>query len=385
MDADTFFRCTFQQEIIENVNLPALIPLLNRYKLLTRQEQEQLLNTLFTSDARIMKLTEILPKKGPDCVDKFLDCLRQEKKHPGHTHLLQLIEQQAGITTALQCSRDLQTATRGEFKIFASSSAAHEGGTPYHAMIINLSRRLEALGVGTAQIRTALQQLLPSRDLSVLNSWAILDFTSLHSYLRDRQMCSSIEVDIMLRLLFELGQQALIEQVKDYAESIRKESLLGTTIAHASPVMEDCLLLYICYNNSVELKVESVWDAKQRLCEVLVAERHGFWFVGYEENPVVQFVWQFPSAMFDYCVQRVQQQYTRLLLSDITLIRCLYLNQWNILFNASATVTSLGPVGDSLAMKHPQTKRPIPPPQSGDYDAPPPAKRKPPVLPERGR
>ena len=382
MDADTLFRCTFQLEIIENVNLLALIPLLNRCELLTKQEEEQLLNKLFPSDERIMRLTEILSRKGPDCVSKFLDCLRQEKKHPGHAHLLQLIERRTGITPQCrlgECS--VQKATRGESKMLESSSTAHEDDTPYRAMIIYLSRQLEALGVGTTEIRTAMQRLLPSRDLSILNSWTILDFTSLHSYLSDRQMCSPIEVDVILRLLFELEQHGLINQVHEYVESVRETSLVGT--AHASPVMEDCLLLYVCYKNPAALKVESVWDEKHRLCEVLVAERHQFWFIGYEENPVITFVWQFPSTMFDSCAQRVQQQCTQLLQSDITSIRCLHLNRCNTLFDANGACP--GPIVDSWAVKRPRIECPTPPLQSGDLDTPPPAKRKPPIVTERGR
>ena len=289
-----------------------------------------------------------------------------------------------GGATALaeiQWNIDANMAYPGESKMLESSSTAHEGDTPYRAMITYLSRQLEAQGVGTAEIRTAMQRLLPSRDLSILNSWTILDFPSLHSYLSDRQMCSPIEVDVILRLLLELEQHGLINQVLDYTESLREKSLVGTT--HASPVMEDCLLLYVCYKNPAALKVESVWDEKHRLCEVLVAERHQFWFIGYEENPVITFVWQFPSTMFDSCTQRVQQQCTQLLQSDVTSIRCLHLNRCNTLFDAN--VACPGPIVDSLAVKRPRIECPTPPLQSGDHDTPPPAKRKPPIVPERGR
>ena len=370
--------------MIENVNLPALVPLLNRHGLLTKPEQEQLLNELFTSDVRIMKLTDILPSKGPGCVSKVLDCLRQETKHPGHAHLLQIIEQH--IRTAHQrhggeCSGIEATSLRGESKMLEYSFTSPQGSTSYHAMITSLSRQLEALGVSMAQIKTAAQQLLPTTDASTLNSCPISDFTSLHSHLSNRKMCGPIDIDIILRLLFELGRPELKEQVLDYAESVRENAVIVTT--QAGPATKDCFLICICYKNSVVLKIENLWDKKQCLCELLDIERHQFWFVGYEENPITQVVWQFPSIFFDFCVQKIQQHCTQLSQADVTSVQCLHLNKRHTLF-----CTNAGPMIDSSVIKCPRTKRQAPPLQSGDE--PPPAKRQSSILgdsptPERGR
>ncbi len=87
--ADIFRK--FQAPFLQHLNLREIVPHLFQAHLVTAEECEQLLNEHYTQDKRIIELTAILSKKGPESVQIFLQCLRQEKTHSGHTDLLSAI------------------------------------------------------------------------------------------------------------------------------------------------------------------------------------------------------------------------------------------------------------------------------------------------------
>ena len=77
---------------MELLNLKELVPLLNKYKLLTQQENYDLLReTVAPTERANALLYGILPSKGPGAYRKFIVCLQEETQHAGHQHLAQLL------------------------------------------------------------------------------------------------------------------------------------------------------------------------------------------------------------------------------------------------------------------------------------------------------
>ena len=98
-DPDRVFRRRFQRRILECLNLQAIVPYFYKAGLVTASEVEYLLNDLYTPTERIIKLTSILPSKGPQSIGQFLECLRQEKDHEGHVCLLDEMKNYLQVTS----------------------------------------------------------------------------------------------------------------------------------------------------------------------------------------------------------------------------------------------------------------------------------------------
>ena len=116
-DPDRVFRRMFQRRILECLNLQAIVPHFFKAGLVTASEVEYLLNDLYTPTERILKLTSILPPKGPQSVGQFLECLRQEKDHEGHVCLLDEMEQYLQKTSthsSQSCEESLKFSGLGE-------------------------------------------------------------------------------------------------------------------------------------------------------------------------------------------------------------------------------------------------------------------------------
>ena len=83
---------------LELLNLTALIPVLNKYNLLTLNDNYVLLNYLVSPMERANALIyQILPSKGPGAFKKFITCLQEETEHIGHQELARI------LTTPTKC------------------------------------------------------------------------------------------------------------------------------------------------------------------------------------------------------------------------------------------------------------------------------------------
>ena len=82
---------TFMVDIVQKLDLPAIVPHLVEAQLLTRHDQEELTNKHHSQDIRIMKWVDKLVKKGSDGVLKFVDCLKRCPKAGGHEELIKKI------------------------------------------------------------------------------------------------------------------------------------------------------------------------------------------------------------------------------------------------------------------------------------------------------
>lgn len=96
-------RTHFQSQIIAHLDLPSIAPKLSEAGLLTRSEQQQLLNPLTGREETIANLVLWLGSKGSDCVARFITALRNEHTHRGHAELVRLIENGLQDEPAASC------------------------------------------------------------------------------------------------------------------------------------------------------------------------------------------------------------------------------------------------------------------------------------------
>jgi len=70
------------------LDFATLVPVLNKYHLLTRDDKYTLVNRLIPPTERANALVYMmLPSKGPEAFNLFLKCLQEEKEHMGHQAL----------------------------------------------------------------------------------------------------------------------------------------------------------------------------------------------------------------------------------------------------------------------------------------------------------
>ena len=91
----------YQEDIIRLVDLATLVPVLNRYKLLTPTENSILtdyITVVMAPQERCRQLTQFMAKKGDDGYQLFLQALQEEKQHLGHNQLHQLLPSSSAST-----------------------------------------------------------------------------------------------------------------------------------------------------------------------------------------------------------------------------------------------------------------------------------------------
>ena len=76
-----------QPDFVTFLDLPSLIPFLNRYSLLTRQQDELLRNDHHTRQDRVLKLLEYIDGKGQEGYKMFVQAILEETTHIGHKEL----------------------------------------------------------------------------------------------------------------------------------------------------------------------------------------------------------------------------------------------------------------------------------------------------------
>ena len=73
---------------IDLLNLTYLVPKLNKYKLLTNDDNYKLLSPAASPQEKAnLLLYVILPSKGPDAYKKFIKCVKEETLSKGHREL----------------------------------------------------------------------------------------------------------------------------------------------------------------------------------------------------------------------------------------------------------------------------------------------------------
>ena len=80
-----------QPELVQLINLPELVPYLNRHEVLTDRENEILRNSMVPHHDRVLNLLSFVKKKGPNGYDKFLQALKEETSHLGHRQAVNIL------------------------------------------------------------------------------------------------------------------------------------------------------------------------------------------------------------------------------------------------------------------------------------------------------
>ena len=88
-------RTKFSVDIVQKLDIPAIVPCLAEAGLLTRHDQEELMNKCHSEYVRIMKFIDKLVKKGSIGVSKFVDCLERCREAGGHEELIKIM----GVST----------------------------------------------------------------------------------------------------------------------------------------------------------------------------------------------------------------------------------------------------------------------------------------------
>ena len=74
-------------DLRDTLNVPALMPLMGKYNLLTGEERQEI-QCKATDSEKIDHLVHILPRKGKCGYQTFIRCLESEKQHLGHPDLV---------------------------------------------------------------------------------------------------------------------------------------------------------------------------------------------------------------------------------------------------------------------------------------------------------
>ena len=99
---------------LELLDMDMLVPLLNKYQLLTQANMYDLKNPLVAPTERANLLVyHILPSKGPGTFTLFVKCLQEEKEHLGHQTLTQL------FSSPLHCENTGQLTICHAYKVVA--------------------------------------------------------------------------------------------------------------------------------------------------------------------------------------------------------------------------------------------------------------------------
>ena len=336
--------------MIDNIDLPTIVPILSEAGLLTKHEQERLLNNLIRSDMRVMELVGTLSKKGSGCVRQFMECLRKETVHQGHRDLLCSMEQSFGHTQeeAYQapppaCSLEMQKSSTPAClgSLYHPTTHTCQGSqhdshfilplncTPsivcmYQDTISHLAHVLSVRNVPLESILKVAQQLL-----SMNIATQITDFISLHSYLVNNGICGPTDVDFLVALLAILEQHDLAGLVLDYAVKIRDENVFTTSFQSIDLTVgsDENFRLFTGYQHDAA-RVCEVWDLKETLSNLLGIPRHHFCFAGSQLSPFL-LVWQFPSALAEQCTAVLCENQSQLVSKlSINSVPCYTVQYW---------------------------------------------------------
>lgn len=84
-------------ELNEHINMNSLIPYMNKYKVLMKNERFYLNDPSKYPSDKVTYLLNVLDTKDDKTVNNFLKALREEKQHPGHSKLCSLLAQRGII------------------------------------------------------------------------------------------------------------------------------------------------------------------------------------------------------------------------------------------------------------------------------------------------
>jgi len=89
MEKKAFQKCSVT--IVDNLDVPVILPYLNSHELLTEKDRQMLLNRALTDFEKAENLLGILPRKDDGFFEKFMLCLCQTKSGTGHDNIVKAL------------------------------------------------------------------------------------------------------------------------------------------------------------------------------------------------------------------------------------------------------------------------------------------------------
>ena len=84
-------------ELNEHVNMNSLIPYMNKYGILTKNERFYLNDSTKSPSDKVTYVLGVLELKDDKTIRNFVKALKEEKQHPGHSVLCSLLAQKSII------------------------------------------------------------------------------------------------------------------------------------------------------------------------------------------------------------------------------------------------------------------------------------------------
>ena len=106
---DIQFKVEKNMRKMMDIDLPSLVPLLHSQQLLTKDETALLTAKSEVQNQKVLQFFDILRTKGPLAYLKFVHCLSQEKSHPVHSELYELLCQATDESAVAVCDRLART------------------------------------------------------------------------------------------------------------------------------------------------------------------------------------------------------------------------------------------------------------------------------------
>ena len=90
MEEKVLLRCSVK--VNDNLDISAIIPQLMTQEMLTKKDQQTLLNWAITDVDKVHYLLKILPRKGEGFLHKFIHCLNETKGNTGHGDIVKALK-----------------------------------------------------------------------------------------------------------------------------------------------------------------------------------------------------------------------------------------------------------------------------------------------------
>ena len=335
--ADGTTPLQLQQEVVNNVDLPVLIPAMNTERLLTPQQNSHLENRLYPPQERCRELTAYICGKGDDGLMRFYRCLRTTAAtHVGHGRLADSMLQhwpwlsqyepppqppppvlqpastsqhpmQSSSTTSQHPMQS--SSTTSQHSTQTSTSSQHlpqSSATPilpaqihreYDQLIDIICRCLTERGVTVATLSSAVQYSLhPLLNSLTTNFPQFSNIPSIFQYLKEQQLCHALDVDLLVHILHDsLQQRDLYDEVLAYCSRIDNIEINCSECRFMQATITSTEFLYMMtHHPSLSIAVRDVRRMKEFLANNLSLPRHLFWFCGSHIGSVIT-VWQFSS------------------------------------------------------------------------------------------
>ena len=341
MDQEAFpfdsrrFILSHHEEIQKRVDLDTLVPKLYRKRLLTHNEREDLLYLHLPPSKRKARLVEIIANKGNEAPRLFIECLREEASHIGHSELATILENNlrlqrqmpsnstatdASANSALPCSGTSQNPAHDPCTSAALGTSSHmplrndcftpaghpsSSGIPvadslhqlqrsspeFANLILSLAAEFPQRGFTFENIRGALLALFENVAIPIQLPPHVKDFPTLCLHLRRSKMCHEADVDLLCVLLETLRQDDLKERVKAYALRGAATDVMQYRCQKTGPIPRH--FLAFTFHSVPSLSLGQACEIKEFISDLLHISRHAFTLVGSEPGSI-GLAWQIP-------------------------------------------------------------------------------------------